>query len=172
MGTRDACPSLRPNRAKPGAIKASIPSTVKGHGSLTVSKQTPFRAALIRKYQVLSGPIPHILHEKIRKSTKDSRIFSFCLNEIWLAQNCFAPQKVRFRCQTRRKAQKYLCVFRAFSTKYGSERSFLRLVLPYQGRPFRGGVFARKLRRSPLRITGASTKRRGVACIVSSALLF
>ena len=49
--------------------------------------------------------------------------------------------KVRFRCQTRRKAQKYLCVFRAFSTKYGSERSFLRLVLPYQGRPLSASSF-------------------------------
>ena len=113
-------------------------------GAICARKRLHIRAALTRKYQVLSGPIPHILHEKIRKSTKDSRIFSFCLNEIWLAQNCFAPQKVRFRCQTRRKAQKYLCVFRAFSTKYGSERSFLRLVLPYQGRPFRGGVLTLK----------------------------
>ena len=36
-----------------------------------------------------------------------SRIFSFCLNESLLAQNCFAPQKVRLWCRTRQKAQEY-----------------------------------------------------------------
>ena len=43
-------------------------------------------------------------------------IFSFCLNEKFLAQNCYAPEKERFFCQARRKAQKYwICISSIFN---------------------------------------------------------
>ena len=49
-----------------------------------------------RRRQVLSGPFPPLLHRKIRKYVKYSRIFLFCLSEKFLAQNCFARKKRGF----------------------------------------------------------------------------
>jgi len=49
-------------------------------------------------------------------TNKYSRSFSFCLNEKFLAQNCYAPEKERFFCQARRKAQKYwICISSIFN---------------------------------------------------------
>ena len=55
----------------------------------------------------MRGPFPPIRHRKHRKYTKYSRCFLYCLDEKSLSQNCCAPQKERFLCRTRRKAQEY-----------------------------------------------------------------
>ena len=61
-----------------------------------ISTSAPLRRAHIGRRQVLIGPFPPILHKKIRKYVKYSRIFLYCLDEKSLAQNCFARKKRDF----------------------------------------------------------------------------
>ena len=54
-----------------------------GCGRALTASNTPW-AVRRRKKQVSSGYFPLMLHKKIRKYTKYSRIFLFCLNEKYL----------------------------------------------------------------------------------------
>ena len=83
----------------------------------------------------MSGPFPRILHRKIRKYVKYSRIFLFCLNEKVLAQNCFARKKRFFRVGRGEKRRNTGVVFRAFSTKPRREKILFALSYPYSARP-------------------------------------
>ena len=93
------------------------------------------RTLRLGRRQVLIGPFPPILHRKIRKYVKYSRIFLFCLDEKSLAQNCFARKKIDFCVGQGEKRRNTGYVFRAFSTKSGAKRSFLRWTYPYSARP-------------------------------------
>ena len=88
------------------------------------------RARGLGRRQVLSGPFPSILHRKIRKYVKDSRIFLSCLNEKFLAQNCHARKKKDSCVGRGEKRRNTGHVFRAFSTKLGAKRFFLRCRIP------------------------------------------
>ena len=88
------------------------------------------RACRLGRRQVLIGPFPPILHRKIRKYSKYFRIFLSCLDEKTLAQNCFARKKKGFCVGRGEKRRNTGYVFRAFSTKTGAERSFLRCRIP------------------------------------------
>ena len=89
----------------------------------------------------MRGPFPPIRHRKHRKYTKYSRCFLYCLDEKTLSQNCFAPQKVRFLCRTRRKAQEYwLCIPSIFN-EVRREKILSRLSHPLAARPFFGRFF-------------------------------
>ncbi|MBQ6274841.1 MAG: hypothetical protein IJK63_11545, partial [Oscillospiraceae bacterium] len=80
----------------------------------------------IRRRQVLSGSFPPILHRKIRKYIKYSRIFLYCLIEKALAQNCSARKKRDFCVGQGEKHRNPGHGLRAFSTQPGAKRSFLR----------------------------------------------
>ena len=112
-------------------------SALPGHDILASAKETGAgeRARRLGRRQVLIGPFPPILHRKIRKYVKYSRIFLFCLDEKSLAQNCFARKKIDFCVGQGEKRRNTGYVFRAFSTKSGAKRSFLRWTYPYSARP-------------------------------------
>ncbi len=95
-------------------------------------KNTPGaeRARRTGRRQVLIGPFPPILHRKIRKYVKYSRIFLYCLNEKCLAQNCYARKKQDFCVGQGEKRRNTGAVFQAFSTMSGAKRSFLRCRIP------------------------------------------
>ena len=64
----------------------------------------------------MSGHFPPMLYEKLRKYMQVFPQFFIYLNEKILAQNCYAPEKERFFCQARRKAQKYwICISSIFN---------------------------------------------------------
>ena len=85
----------------------------------------------------MRGPFPPIRHRKHRKYTKYSRCFLYCLDEKTLSQNCFAPQKVRFLCRTRRKAQEYwLCIPSIFN-EVRREKILFAAIASLSCTPFR-----------------------------------
>ena len=88
----------------------------------------------------MRGPFPPIRHRKHRKYTEYSRCFLYCLDEKTLSQNCFAPQKVRFLCRTRRKAQEYwLCIPSIFN-EVRREKILFAAIASLSCTPFRRGV--------------------------------
>ncbi len=79
----------------------------------------------------MSGSFPPILHKTIRKYIQYSLIVVSCLDEKYLAQNCSAPQKDRFLCQTRQKAQEYwICIPSIFNAVWRKKILFEAIGIP------------------------------------------
>ena len=83
----------------------------------------------------MSGPFPPILHRKIRKYIKYSRIFLYRLNEKWLAQNCFARKKRVFLHRARRNAQEYWTCIPSIFNEARREKNPFALSYPYVNAP-------------------------------------
>ena len=143
-------------------------ASIRARASEAEENRRSERARRLGRRQVLIGPFPPILHRKIRKYVKYSRIFLFCLDEKSLAQNCFARKKIDFCVGQGEKRRNTGYVFRAFSTKSGAKRSFLRWTYPYSARPKgRPRLRAEQVRTESAKTESESTGRESSRPVLS-----